>query len=66
MRDFSKLQRDFMEAHEGLPDGVETAQELVARCEHKPEAKVTGVTGRRFCPRCGKVLDETLSEYKYE
>jgi len=64
MRDFTTLQRDWFQ--DGLPAGVENSQELVEACEHDPEPKVTGVTQREYCPRCGKVLDETLMEYKYE
>jgi len=64
MRDFTTLQRDWFQ--DGLPEGVENSQELVEACEHDPEPKVTGVTQREYCPRCGKVLDKTLIEYKYE
>ena len=66
MRDFTTLQRDWFQDLDGLPEGVENSQELVEACEHDPEPYVTGVTQREYCPRCGKVLDETLMEYKYE
>ena len=64
MRDFTTLQKDWFQ--DGIPEGIENSQELVKACEHEPKPKVTGVTQREYCPRCGKVLDETLMEYKYE
>jgi len=62
---YTTLQREWFEAHEGVPDSVDSSQELVSQCAHKPEAVVTGVTNREFCPRCGKVLGQTLTQYKY-
>jgi len=66
MSKYTKLQTEWFVDHEGIPDSVDTPQELVAQCEHKPETYSTGLTGREFCPRCGKVFGPTLSEYKYE
>jgi len=65
MRDFTELQRAWFKDRDGVPEGINNHKELVKACEHNPESRVTGVTNRDYCPRCGKVLGQTLTQYKY-
>jgi len=66
MSKYTELQTEWFVDHEGVPSGVDSSEELIEQCDHKPEAEVTGVTGREFCPRCGKVLGETITQYKFD
>ena len=66
-RNLNPVQQEWVDSHgTTIPDDVDDAQDFVSACEHDPEPYVMGVTQREYCPRCGKVLDETLMEYKYE
>ena len=66
-RNLNSVQQKWVDSHgTTIPDDVDDAQDFVSACEHDPKPKVTGITQREYCPRCGKVLDETLMEYKYE
>jgi len=67
MRGLSPLQQEWVEEHEpDIPEDVDSINDFVEWCDHNPKPRKTGVTDRDYCPICGKVLDQSLSEYKYD